>query len=173
MNIIKRFFYDLKIMENQFEKYVGSKFPYGLVAIGGLILIGSFYFLTNEFPYFFFFVWIGIPIIIFLMSFLGINIPKIIKILLILFLLFISLGFFSNKDELKNFIGENAIKGYTSKYVERPVSDVYSTQSEREVLVFSTDHWTGRLLLIFFDIIYWISLIIVPYITWKILMIQR
>lgn len=130
------------------------------------IAIGFVSFLAFKYPIPFSLFWLSIPLLILLFNLLNVGIPVSFRNILIAIVISMSIGVYLSKNEFRDFIGNNAIKGYDSYYETVYYVTDYDDY-EREEHRFVADHWTGRLIIRIFDYLIIVAIIIVPYITWK------
>lgn len=123
--------------------------------------------LGRLFPIGFSIIWISIPTTLILIYLVSIKISKSVRKVMIAIVIFQSFGIYANKDEIRNFIGYNAIKGYYSHYETVIYYDDYADY-EKEVQVYECDHWTGRIIIEIFNWTFIPFILSISYLTWKV-----
>ena len=137
-----------------------------IVAIVAIVIITI---LFGKFPIPFFVVWIAMPIGITFFSKSNycttISQKKAEWIRTISFSIVICISFlmFTHWDVIRDYIGDNNIKGYYSEYY--PCPDDFG-RSAYGVDVF-TSHWIGNFILFLFELVFLFILFAIPIITWK------
>ena len=170
-------FNSLKNDWDRMNKQLNRILPYEpsptLTLIIGIIILVGFAIISSKFPIVTFTIWIGIPILLGLIKLMNYSLPRTIKISIVILILSISGGIYFNKEEIRDFIGYNGIKGYHSHYELLPVTHNSGTDAEyteeEEVQIYDCDHWIGNLILGFFNWMFVPFLLIIPYSTWKLL----
>ncbi len=151
--------------DNVSDSVVGLKM---ILVIVGVIIISFF---GRYFPIIYSLIWILIPVFLIVTNFLNVNIFKSVRKILIAIVFFQSIGIYFCKDEIRDFIGYNGIKGYHSHYEMVPVtyfsgSEASYTEGE-EVQIYDCDHWTGIIIIETFNYLFIPLILILPYIAWK------
>lgn len=138
-----------------------------------LFIVGVIFtsFFGRYFPIIYSLIWILIPVFLIVTNFLNVNIFKSVRKILIAIVFIQSLGIYFFKDEIRDFIGYNGIKGYHSHYEVVPVtyhsgSEMQYTKGE-EVQIYDCDHWTGIIIIEIFNYLFIPLILILPYIAWK------
>lgn len=164
---------DWNRMNKQLNRVVPADSSPTLILLIGIVILVGFSIIAYSFPIITFVIWIGIPILLLLNKFINYLLPRLIKISLVILILSISGGIYFNKEEIRDFIGYNAIKGYHSHYEILPVKHLSGTDAEyieeEEVQIYDCDYWTGKVILEIFNWTFLPFLLIIPYFTWKLL----